>query len=95
MNRGFALGGEGAVDLANAVVEACEQPNEFDFLTPDGTPIKDQIEAIALRLYGAEGVDYLPQAEKDIARMDDARLRPAARVHGEDAPVASATTRCC
>ena len=71
VNRGFALGGEGAVDLANAVVEACEQPNEFDFLTPDGTPVKDQIEAIALRLYGAEGVDYLPQAEKDIARMDE------------------------
>jgi formate--tetrahydrofolate ligase len=71
VNRGFALGGEGAVDLANAVVEACEQPNEFDFLTPDGTPIKDQIEAIALRLYGAEGVDYLPQAVKDIARMDE------------------------
>jgi formate--tetrahydrofolate ligase len=70
VNRGFALGGEGAVDLANAVVEACEQPNEFDFLTPDGTPIKEQVEAIALRLYGAEGVDYLPQAEKDIARMD-------------------------
>jgi formate--tetrahydrofolate ligase len=71
VNRGFALGGEGAVDLANAVVEACEQPNRFDFLTPDGTPITDQIEAIALRLYGAEGVDYLPQAERDIARMDD------------------------
>ena len=71
VNRGFALGGEGAVDLANAVVEACEQPNEFDFLTPEGTPIDEQIEAIALRLYGAEGVDYLPQAEKDIARMDD------------------------
>jgi formyltetrahydrofolate synthetase len=71
VNRGFALGGEGAVDLANAVVEACEQPNEFDFLTPEGTPIKDQIEAIALRLYGAEGVDYLPQAEKDIVRMDE------------------------
>jgi formate--tetrahydrofolate ligase len=71
VNRGFALGGEGAVDLANAVVEACEQPNEFDFLTPEGTPIDEQIEAIALRLYGAEGVDYLPQAERDIARMDE------------------------
>jgi formyltetrahydrofolate synthetase len=70
VNRGFAQGGEGAVDLANAVVEAAEQPNEFDFLTPDGTPIKEQIEAIALRLYGAEGVDYLPQAERDIAQMD-------------------------
>ena len=71
VNRGFALGGEGAVDLANAVVEACEQPNTFAVLTPDGTPIADQIEAIALRLYGAEGVDYLPQAVKDIARMDE------------------------
>ena len=71
VNRGFALGGEGAVDLANAVVEACEQPNEFDFLTPDGTPIAEQIEAIALRLYGAEGVDYLPQARKDIERMEE------------------------
>ena len=71
VNRGFALGGEGAVELANAVVEACEQPNEFDFLTPNDTPIREQIEAIALRLYGAEGVDYLPQAEKDLARMDE------------------------
>lgn len=70
VNRGFALGGDGAVDLANAVVQACEKPNTFDFLTPDKTSIKDQIEAIATRLYGAEGVDYLPQAEKDIARMD-------------------------
>jgi formyltetrahydrofolate synthetase len=70
VNQGFARGGEGAVDLANAVVEAADQPNEFDFLTPDGTPIKEQIEAIAVRLYGAEGVDYLPQAVKDIAQMD-------------------------
>ena len=71
VNRGFALGGEGAVELANAVVEACEQPNEFDFLTPNDTPIREQIEAISLRLYGAEGVDYLPQAEKDLAHMDE------------------------
>ena len=70
VNRGFAEGGDGAVDLANAVVAACEQPSSFDFLTPAGTPIKGQIEAIATRLYGAEGVDYLTQAEKDIARME-------------------------
>jgi formate--tetrahydrofolate ligase len=70
VNRGFAQGGEGAIDLANAVVAACEKPNTFSFLTPDGTPLRDQIEAIATRLYGAEGVDYLPQAEKDLARMD-------------------------
>jgi len=70
VNRAFAQGGEGAIDLANAVVKACEQPNDFRFLTPDGTPLREQIEAIATKLYGAEGVDFLPQAEKDLARMD-------------------------
>jgi formate--tetrahydrofolate ligase len=71
VNRGFADGGAGATELAEAVVEACERPNTFHQLTPEGTPLKDQIEAIATRLYGADGVDYLPQAEKDIARMDE------------------------
>ncbi len=71
VNRAFAQGGEGAIDLANAVVEACEKPNTFDQLTPEGATLKQQIEAIATRIYGADGVDYLPQAEKDIKRMDD------------------------
>jgi len=62
-------GGAGATALAEAVVEACDKPNSFAQLTPDGTPIKQQIAAIATRLYGAEGVDYLPQAEKDIERI--------------------------
>jgi formate--tetrahydrofolate ligase len=70
VNRGFAEGGEGAVELAEAVVAACEKPNDFHQLTPDDTPIKEQIEAIATRVYGADGVDYLPQAEGEIARMD-------------------------
>ena len=71
VNRAFAEGGDGAIDLANAVVAACDRPNTFSFLTPDGTPLREQIEAIATRLYGALGVDYLPQAEKDLKRMDD------------------------
>jgi formate--tetrahydrofolate ligase len=70
VNEGFARGGEGAVDLARAVVEACDRPSTFSQLTPPGTPIKEQVEAIAMRLYGADGVDYLPPAEKDIARME-------------------------
>jgi formyltetrahydrofolate synthetase len=70
VNRGFAQGGDGAIELANAVVAACERPSTFSYLTPDGTPLRDQIEAIATKLYGAEGVDYLPQAEKDLERMD-------------------------
>src|SRR5207244_7442523 len=69
-NRGFALGGAGAVDLASAVIAACEKPAAFSFLTPDGTSLRDQIVTIAERLYGAAGVDFLPQAETDLERMD-------------------------
>jgi formate--tetrahydrofolate ligase len=70
VNEGFSKGGEGATQLAEAVLEAVEQPNRFQLITPPGTPLKQQIEAIATRIYGADGVDYLPQAEKDIARME-------------------------
>jgi formate--tetrahydrofolate ligase len=70
VNRAFAQGGDGAIELAHAVVKACEQPNDFRFLTPEGTSLRQQIEAIATQVYGAEGVDFLPQAEKDLARMD-------------------------
>jgi formate--tetrahydrofolate ligase len=69
-NHGFERGGEGAIELAEAVVAAADSPSTFSFLTPDGASIKEQAEAIATRLYGADGVDYLPQAEKDIARME-------------------------
>ncbi|TMK91308.1 MAG: formate--tetrahydrofolate ligase [Actinobacteria bacterium] len=44
--------------------------SSFHQLTPDGTPLREQIDAIATTLYGADGVDYLPQAEVDLARMD-------------------------
>ena len=70
MNRAFAEGGAGATELAEAVVAACEQPSSFHQLTPDGAPLKEQIEAIATKIYGADGVDYQAQAEKDIARME-------------------------
>ena len=69
VSEAVAEGGEGAVALAEALVDACQRPNTFSQLTPNGTPIKQQIAAIATRLYGAEGVEYLPQAEKDIERM--------------------------
>jgi formate--tetrahydrofolate ligase len=70
VNDGFSRGGEGAEDLARAVVEATEQPSEFRPLNPPGTSIKRQIEAIATRIYGADGVDYLPAGERDIARLE-------------------------
>jgi formyltetrahydrofolate synthetase len=70
VNNGFMKGGDGAVELAEAVIAATEKDGDFRPLTPAGTPIKEQVEAIATRLYGADGVDYQPQAEKDIARME-------------------------
>jgi len=70
VNRAFSEGGDGATELAEAVVAACERPSSFHLLTPDGTPLKQQIEAIATKVYGADGVDYQAQAEKDIARME-------------------------
>ena len=62
----WAQGGAGAVELAEAVIRACEQPAEFQFLYPLDIPIKAKIEAIATRVYGAEGVDYSPAAEAKV-----------------------------
>ncbi|MFN7035470.1 MAG: formate--tetrahydrofolate ligase [Bellilinea sp.] len=63
----WALGGEGAVELAEAVVRAAEKPSQFHFLYPLDLPIKEKIEIIAREVYGAEGVDYEPLAEQRIA----------------------------
>jgi len=60
-------GGEGAIGLAEAVVKACEKPAEFKFLYPLDWSIKQKIETIAREVYGADGVDYLPEAEERIA----------------------------
>jgi len=59
-------GGEGAVKLAEAVVKASEKPSNFRFLYPLDIPIKDKIEIICREIYGADGVDYLPEAEAKI-----------------------------
>jgi len=59
-------GGKGAVELAEAVVAAAEKPNHFQFLYPLDIPIKQKIETIAAKIYGADGVDYMPEAEAKI-----------------------------
>jgi len=62
----WELGGEGAVDLAKAVVKATEKKANFDFLYPLDWSIKKKIETIATEVYGADGVDYSPEAEARI-----------------------------
>ena len=64
----WAEGGAGAVALAKAVMAACAKPGNFRFLYPLEWDIKKKIETIATEIYGAEGVDYRPEAEAKIAR---------------------------
>jgi formate--tetrahydrofolate ligase len=66
VNEGFEKGGEGAAKLAEAVVEACEQPSQFRMLYDDDWSIQRKIEAIATRVYGARDVYFYPDAEKKI-----------------------------
>ena len=54
----FARGGKGAVELAEAVAEAAEAPGEFRLLYPDGASLREKVETVATRVYGADGVDY-------------------------------------
>jgi len=62
----WAKGGDGGRELAEAVVAACEKPSQFKLLYPDDASIKQKIETIATKIYGAEGVDYDAVAERKI-----------------------------
>jgi formyltetrahydrofolate synthetase len=66
VNEGFTRGGEGAADLARAVVDACDQPSSFAPLYRDEDHVVEKIEAIATRVYGAKDVYIYPEAEKKI-----------------------------
>jgi len=67
VSRHWMEGGAGAKALGEAVVKACEKPSNFKFLYPlKGTSIKDKIETICKEVYGADGVEYSPEAEKKV-----------------------------
>jgi formate--tetrahydrofolate ligase len=59
-----ADGGKGGIDLAHAVVRACEEPSSLQFTYPDDLPMREKIAAIATRIYGASGVDFSFGASK-------------------------------
>jgi formate--tetrahydrofolate ligase len=62
----FTEGGAGATELAEAVAEAAEEPTEFEFLYPDEASLREKIEAVATKVYGAKGVEYAIQAGRQI-----------------------------
>jgi formate--tetrahydrofolate ligase len=70
--RHFEDGGAGAVELAEAVRDAAEEPTDFSFLYPSEARLTEKIEAIATRVYGADGVDYSPVATKQLASYEQA-----------------------
>jgi formyltetrahydrofolate synthetase len=59
----FTQGGEGALELADAVMDACKEENNFQFLYPPEMKLRDRVEKIAKVVYGADGVTWYPEAE--------------------------------
>lgn len=71
MVRPYTDGGEGMVDLAEAVVSASEEGSDFEMLYPDELPLRDKIDRIARDVYGADGVKYDAAAERQLDRYEE------------------------
>jgi len=80
----WARGGAGGEELARAVVKAAEKPSQMEYLYDVNLPIKQKIETIATRIYGAEGVEYEPLAER--------RIRLYTRLGFDKLPICMAKT---
>lgn len=81
----FCEGGNGGVDLAKKVVEACEKPSDFKLLYDNDLTIKEKMDRIATEIYGADKVNYTPQAEK--------ALKDVVALGGDKLPVCVAKTQ--
>jgi formate--tetrahydrofolate ligase len=68
----FVDGGKGATELAEAVVEAAEEPSQFRMLYPSEATLRQKVETIATEVYGADGVDYLPAASRQLDTYEKA-----------------------
>lgn len=65
----WARGGEGALELADEVMRLVEEPHEFSYAYEDGADIADALEAIATKVYHADGVDFTPAAKRQLADL--------------------------
>jgi formate--tetrahydrofolate ligase len=71
VNEGFERGGPGAADLAQAVADACEQPNQFELIYEDDDSIELKIEKVAKKVYGASGVVFYLDAQRRIRQYHE------------------------
>jgi formate--tetrahydrofolate ligase len=67
----WAQGGEGAVELADAVIDACNEKNEFKFLYPLDMKLRDRVALIAKEVYGADGVSWTSDAEAKAKNLEN------------------------
>jgi formate--tetrahydrofolate ligase len=67
----WADGGDGALELADAVIEACEEESEFKPLYPLDMKLRDRVDLIAKEVYGADGVDWQPAAEQKAKMLEE------------------------
>ena len=65
----WAKGGEGALELADEVMRLVEQPHEFRFAYEDGADVADALQAVATKIYRADGVDFTPAAKRQLAEL--------------------------
>ncbi len=70
LSKHWQYGGDGAKEFAEAVVEACEETTDFKFLYELETPLRDRIDLIAREVYGADGVEYTPDALEKAKKME-------------------------
>jgi formyltetrahydrofolate synthetase len=70
LSEHWLKGGEGAQELADAVIDACKEETDFRFLYEDALPLRGRIEKIAREVYGADGVSYLPLALEKAKRFE-------------------------
>jgi len=66
----FMDGGDGALELADAVIDACEEESKFDFLYSLDTPLRERVDIITREVYGGDGVDWSPEAEKKAKMLE-------------------------
>jgi len=67
----WADGGDGALEFADAVIEACDEPGDFKFLYPLETKLRDRVDLIAKNVYGADGVAWTPAAEAKAKMLEN------------------------
>ena len=67
----WARGGEGGLEMAQAVIEACDKPNNFHYLYDEKLSPKEKITEIATKIYGADGVSFTDKAIKDLKQIHD------------------------